>query len=116
MCSQVACHRFDPDARWKSWDSVFISASYRSIGVGSTRDKALARALSEPLTPDQARKVLPLAGCSVRAVPEHRDRKHAMVISIPGVGDSVFAFDDSATRDAFIQRLQVQWLPVIFCV
>jgi hypothetical protein len=31
------------------------------------------------------------------------------------VRDSIFSFDDSAARDAFIQRLQVRWSPLMLC-
>jgi hypothetical protein len=112
MRFQVTCYQFDPDARLKSWDRVFIAVGTNSIGFGSSRDKALARALCYPVTADDAHKVIPLEGCSIRAVPEHCGRKHAIVISVTcgsfsTASDFIFSFDDSDVCDAFVERLQV---------
>ncbi len=116
MRSQVACQQFDPDAHFKSWDSVFIAISNKSIIIGSSRDKVLSGALGHSVAAEKARKIIPLAGCSVRAVLEHHGRKHVMAVATPptssaSMHDSFFSFDDSAARDAFIERLQVRIPP-----
>jgi hypothetical protein len=115
MRSQVACYLFDRKARLKCWDSVFIAASSDTIGVGSSKRKALARALCHSIAANKAHIVIPLAGCSVSAVSEHHGRRHVMVVTVPRVGDSIFSFYDSATRDAMVHRLQVRFPLITVC-
>ena len=91
---------------------MFVFVGSKAIGVGSSRDKALSRALSHSVDDDAVNKVIPLSGCSVTAVPEHKGRKHVMAIAVPrsssgSVTDFIFSFDDPAARDSFIQQLQV---------
>jgi hypothetical protein len=111
--AQVACRLFDPDARFKSWDPVFIGVGSSCIGIDSSREKALAKALSHPAAGDEAHAFISLADCSLRAVAEHAGRRHIMVVSVslsPPVDnrDFMFSFDDAATRDSLILRLQVR--------
>jgi hypothetical protein len=110
---QVGCHLFDPRAVFKRWDSVFIAVGDRTIGVSSSRDKAVARALRSLVTADEAHKAISLAGCEVKAVAEHAGRKHVMAVSAHrdssgSAPEFIFAFHDSAARDAVILRVQVQ--------
>jgi hypothetical protein len=113
MRAQVASRLFDPGARLKSWDSVFIGVGINCIGIGSSSDKALARALSHSVAADEAHTFISLADCSLKAVAEHAGRKHVMVVSVSpdpsGANrDFIFSFDDPATRDSLILRLQVR--------
>ena len=110
---QVDCHLFDPRAVFKRWDSVFIAVGHRTIGVGSSRDKAVARALRPSVAADEAHRAISLAGCGVKAVAEHAGRKHVMAVSAHrdssgSAPEFIFAFHDSAARDAVILRVQVQ--------
>jgi hypothetical protein len=110
---QVGCHLFDPRAVFKRWDSVFIAVGHRTIGVSSSRDKAVARALRPLVAADEAHKAISLAGCGVKAVTEHAGRKHVMAVSAHrdssgSAPEFIFAFHDSAARDAVILRVQVQ--------
>ena len=106
---QVACHVHDPTARFKSWDAAFIAVSSSHIGFGSSRDKALVRALGRDAAAVQDHKAIPLPGCTVRAVAEHDGRKHAMAVTAPALSQpKIFAFRDDATRDAFMRAVQVR--------
>jgi hypothetical protein len=106
----VLCHLFDPEARFITWDSVFIHLASSAIGIGSSRLKAQTRAHSVSFAAD-SRKTISISGCTVRAIAEHGGRNHVMVITVPRMGTSpeaiCFSFNDVATRDSFISRLQV---------
>jgi hypothetical protein len=110
---QVACHVHDPTARFKSWDAVFIAVGSRHIGFGSSRDKAVARAIGRDAAAVQDHKAIPLSGCTVRAVAEHDGRKHVMAVAAHALSrqpEKIFAFCDDATRDAFMRAVQVRLL------
>ena len=105
---QVGCHLFDPRAVFKRWDSVFIAVGDRTVGVGSSRDKAVARALRPLVVADEAHKAIPLAGCGVKAVGQNMMAVSAHRDSSGSAPEFIFAFDDFAARDAVILRVQVQ--------
>ena len=108
--SQVPCHIFDPYARYKSWDSVFIAVGF-NVGYGSSKDKAFSRAVDPEYAADETSKAIPLVGCACRAFSEHAGRKHIMALSVRSnihqISATIFAFEDAATRDTFVHRLQV---------
>jgi hypothetical protein len=101
---------FDPYARFKSWDSVFITVGF-NVGYGSSKDKAFSRAVDPEYAADETSKAIPLVGCVCRAFSEHAGRKYAMAVSVPAnfprFPETIFAFEDAATRDTFVHRLQV---------
>ena len=108
--SQVPCHIFDPYARYKSWDSVFIAVGF-NVGYGSSKDKAFSRAVNPEYAADETSKAISLVGCACRAFSEHAGRKYAMAVSVPSdfprLPETIFAFEDAVTRDTFVHRLQV---------
>ena len=90
---------------------MFIAVGSSHIGFGSSSDKALARALSRDAAAVQDHKAIPLPGCTVRTVAEHDGRKHAMAVAAPALSrptEKIFAFRDDATRDEFMQAVQVR--------
>ena len=103
----VACHRYDPHARFKNWDSAFIAVSNRSVAFGSAAAKAFDRAHSAE--PDKVEHVTQLEGCCPRAVAAHAGRKHILAVSFSGPPaiERFFAFEDMRTRDSFMEKLQV---------
>ena len=108
---QVSCHRFYPKSLFKVWDSKFIVVSGSRLACGSTRDKTLSRAFGLDVLDGDLDKSLPLAGCIPRAIADHAGRRNVMVVAFPGnpfIPEQCFAFEESATRDAFMQRLQVR--------
>jgi hypothetical protein len=104
----VACHRYDPHARFKNWDSAFIAVSGRSVAFGSTAAKAFDRAHSAE--PDKVEHVTQLEGCCPRAVAAHAGRNHILAVSFSGppATERFFAFEDLRTRDSFMEKLQVR--------
>ena len=107
---QVACHRFYPKSAVKNWNSKFITVSGSRLACGSTKDKTMSRAFGHGVADGDFDKSIPLEGCIPRAVAEHAGRKHVMAVAFPddSLPEEVFAFQDSATRDACMQRLQVR--------
>ena len=70
----------------------------------------MSRAFGHGVADGDFDKSIPLEGCIPRAVAEHAGRKHVMAVAFPddSLPEEVFAFQDSATRDACMQRLQVR--------
>jgi hypothetical protein len=116
---QIACQRYDSQARFKKWDAVFITIGGYHIGYGSTKDKALTRAFGQIDSEDDCNKTIGLGFCIPRTVAEHDGRKHVIAIAktphaafLAGQSSSplyeqFFSFEDTSARDAFMQRLQV---------
>jgi hypothetical protein len=102
---QVMCERYDAKAAFMKWDTVYITMTISFMAYGSTRDKAISRALgggSNGIT------AMPTTGCVCTAVA--RDgRPHVLSVSFPatsGVPEQCFAFATSAARDSFMRALQ----------
>jgi hypothetical protein len=115
ICLQVECRLFDPKALFMSWDSAFIAVGSKTIGIAKNRDKALVGTLSHVVAVAEVeeRISIPLAVCEVRAVPEHAGRKHVMAVSVSSTSSvaapvCICSFDNSATRDEFIGKVQVR--------
>ena len=71
----------------------------------------MSRAFGHGVADGDFDKSIPLEGCNPRAVAEHAGRKHVIAVAFPNYSflpEEVFAFQDSATRDACMQRLQVR--------
>ncbi len=108
----VSCHVFDPAARFKSWDAVFIAIGSSSFALGSTVEKAFTRAQPSQQSSfgDKAHQSFALEGCLATAAAELAGRSHIMAVEYPSAPERPkhhFAFDDRLLRDAFVQRLQV---------
>ena len=88
---------------------MLIAVGSSHIGISSSRDKTVARALGRDAAAVQDHKAIPLPGCTVRAVAEHDGRKHAMAVAAPALSrPKIFAFRDDAARDAFMRAVQVR--------
>ena len=107
---QFPCERYDAKALFKKWDRVLITMSSSLLAYGSTKEKAVSRALGR-VSSDDGHAVLPIAVCVCTAVA--RDgRPHVMSVSFPrtsGVPEQFFAFASSVARDSFMRALQVVW-------
>jgi hypothetical protein len=104
---QAPCERYDAQALFKKWDTVYITMTSSFMAYGSTGDKAVSRALDGGSSA-AGNTAMPTAGCVCTAVA--RDgRPHVMSVSFPatsGVPEQCFAFATSDARDSFMRALQ----------
>ncbi len=114
---QVPCQCYDPTARFKSWDSGFIAVGKSLIGFGSTKEKALLRALglyvpsTSWLISTRKYGSVPCTSCTLKSVAQHFGRQHVLAVAfLSTIPEQFFAFEDSAKRDAFLQLLSVRAL------
>lgn len=110
---QVSCHFYDPIARFKHWDSKHLSVGKSLIGIGSTKDKSLMRALGLDVAAGDRKKSVSFANCIPTAVVEHAGLQHVMAVvyNDHSIDEQFFAFENSAKRDLFMQLLVVRALP-----
>ncbi len=112
---QVPCHSFDPIARFKKWDSIFLSLGKSLIGIGSTKHKSLMRALGLDVAAGDRNQSVCFANCIPRAVGEYAGRQHVMAVVFEhSISERFFAFENPAKRDLFMQLLVVRGLPKMF--
>ena len=107
MCPpQVSCERYDAEALFKKWDTVYITMTSSFMAYGRTEDKAVSRALGGGSSAAR-NTAMSIAGCVCTAVA--RDGKpHVMSVSFPatlGVPEQCFAFSTSDARDSFMRAL-----------
>jgi hypothetical protein len=106
---QVACRWFDPQARFKLWDSVYIAIGKNCVAFGSSRDKAIERALGGG--DKKLSKLIPTEGCCPFEVPEHAGRSQVLAFLFPNnpsVPWQYFAFEHHSTRASFLRVLLVR--------
>jgi hypothetical protein len=98
------------------WDSTNLSIGKKLIGIGSTKDKTLMRALGLDVAAGDRKKSVSFANCIPRAVAEHAGRQYVMavVFNDHSIAEHFFAFENSAKRDLFMQLLVVRALPKMF--
>ncbi len=105
---QVACERYDAAARFKKWDSHFIAKHGSCCAYGGTQDTALLRA-ERRVSDNKGKLVMLDEGCCIRPINDHDGRRHAMGIFYSASRpEEVFAFADTALRDAWASMLQVR--------
>jgi len=112
---QVACERYDAQARFMKWDSRFIAKNGSCFAIGGTRDTAVLRA--EKRIDAKGKLVMIDEGCRIRSINDHDRRKHAMgIFHSASRPEEVFAFTEAALRDAWVSMLQVHMgLCVLLC-
>ncbi len=109
---QVPCHSFDPIARFRKWDSGFLSFGKSLVGIGSTKHKSLMRALGLDVAAGDRNKSVAFANCIPRAVGEYAGRQHVIAVVFEhSISERFFAFENPAKRDLFMQLLVVRDLP-----
>ena len=106
---QAPCHRFDPQALFKSWFFKIIAIGPALVVYGSTKDKAMCRAMGGDGAMDSIEKAVPIMACSVTTLDSHLGRPNIMVIrtSADTSCDQIFAFESADARDKFARLLQV---------
>lgn len=111
---QVPCHRFDRQSRFKSWFFKIIAIGPVLLAYGSTKDKAMSRALGGDGAMEDMDKAVPIIACEISCLDSSRGRANILVIktSADSSCDQIFSFESPDARDNFVRLLQVHTL---FC-
>ena len=115
---QVSCHRFDPQSRFKSWFFKIIAIGPMLLAYGSTKDKAMSRALGGDGAMHAMEKAVPITACDVTSLDNHLGRSNVMIIRTSGDSsrDQIFAFESADARDEFVRLLQVHSFLCLRCI
>ena len=115
---QAPCHRFDPRALFKSWFFKIIAIGPTLVAYGSTKDKAMCRAMGGDGAMGCIEKAVPITACSVTSLGNHLRRPNIMVVrtSADSSCDQIFAFESAYAREKIARLLQVHSFICSLCL